>query len=249
MTRLSGKTALITGGTSGIGLATAELFVKEGAEVIITGQNQERLNQAVSAIGHRVTGLLVNQTDTNDAKSIANQVKARFEALDILFLNAGVTMPAATNDEREERFDEQMTINLKAPFFIMQNLAPLMRSGSSVIANTSCLDQMGIPGMAVYAATKAGLRSLVRTWAAEFVGHKIRVNAIAPGPINTPIYGKLGFTAEALQEMATDIQSKVPMGRFGNPEEIAKAVLFLASDESSYMLGEEIVVDGGWAAL
>jgi NAD(P)-dependent dehydrogenase (short-subunit alcohol dehydrogenase family) len=249
MTRLSGKTALITGGTSGIGLATAELFVKEGAEVIITGQNQERLNQAVSAIGHRVTGLLVNQTDTNDAKSIANQVKARFEALDILFLNAGVTMPAATNDESEERFDEQMTINLKAPFFIMQNLAPLMRSGSSVIANTSCLDQMGIPGMAVYAATKAGLRSLVRTWAAEFVGRKIRVNAIAPGPINTPIYGKLGFTAEALQAMATDIQSKVPMGRFGNPEEIAKAVLFLASDESSYMLGEEIIVDGGWAAL
>jgi NAD(P)-dependent dehydrogenase (short-subunit alcohol dehydrogenase family) len=249
MTRLSGKTALITGGTSGIGLATAELFVKEGAEVIITGQNQERLNQAVSAIGHRVTGLLVNQTDTNDAKSIANQVKARFEALDILFLNAGVTMPAATNDESKERFDEQMTINLKAPFFIMQNLAPLMRSGSSVIANTSCLDQMGMPGMAVYAATKAGLRSLVRSWAAEFVGRKIRVNAIAPGPINTPIYGKLGFTAEALQAMATDIQSKVPMGRFGNPEEIAKAVLFLASDESSYMLGEEIVVDGGWAAL
>jgi NAD(P)-dependent dehydrogenase (short-subunit alcohol dehydrogenase family) len=249
MARLSGKTALITGGTSGIGLATAELFIIEGAEVIITGQNQERLNQAVSTIGHRAIGLLVNQTDTNDAKSIANQVKARFEALDILFLNAGVTMPAATNDESEDRFDEQMTINLKAPFFIMQTLAPLMRSGSSVIANTSCLDRMGMPGMAVYAATKAGLRSLVRTWAAEFIERKIRVNAIAPGPINTPIYDKLGFTAEALQAMATDIQSKVPMGRFGNPEEIAKAVLFLASDESSYMLGEEIIVDGGWSAL
>lgn len=249
MTRLSGKTALITGGTSGIGLATAEQFVKEGAEVMITGQNAERLELAIAKIGNGATGIQSNQANTADLALLPERVKERFGRLDILFLNAGVVMPAGSADENENHFDEQIAINLKAPFFIMQQLLPLMGEGSSVIANTTCLDQMGMPGMAVYSASKAGLRSLVRTWAAEFVGRKIRVNAIAPGPVNTPIYRKLGFPDEALQAMAMDIQSKVPMGRFGNPEEIAKVVLFLASDESSYMLGEEIVVDGGWTAL
>lgn len=249
MGRLTGKTAVITGGTTGIGLATAALFVNEGAQVIITGQDQGRVEKAIERLGSKAKGVRADQSALVDLDQLVNQVKEQFGSLDILFLNAGVTMPAATPDETESQFDTQVAINLKGPFFVMQKLAPLLHEGGSVIANTSCLDQMGMPGMAVYSATKAGLRSLVRTWATELLDRKIRVNAIAPGPVNTPIYSKLGFPSEAVQAMATDIQAKVPLGRFGNPDEIAKAVLFLASDDSSFVLGEELVVDGGWAAL
>jgi NAD(P)-dependent dehydrogenase (short-subunit alcohol dehydrogenase family) len=249
MGRLQDKTAVVTGGTSGIGLATATLFINEGAKVIVTGQDRDRVEQTVGQLGSTAIGIEADQTSLADLDNLAAEVKKFFGKLDILFLNAGVTLPAATIDEYESHFETQVAINLKGPFFITQKLAPLMAEGASIVANTTCLDQMGMPGMAVYSATKAGLRSLVRTWAAEFLDRKIRVNAIAPGPINTPIYNKLGLPPEALQAMATDLQAKVPMRRFGNPDEIAKAVLFLASDDSSFMLGEELVVDGGWANL
>ena len=249
MTRLQGKTAVITGGTTGIGFATAALFLQAGAKVLITGQDEARLADAVAQLGNGVIGVQSNQRSLTDLDRLRSEVQAQFGQLDILFLNAGVTMPATTTDETEQHFETQIAINLKGPFFTVQKLVPLMREGGSIIANTSCLDQLGMPGMAVYSATKAGLRSLVRTWAAEFLDRKIRVNAVAPGPINTPIYGKLGFSPEALQTMAVEVQAKVPLNRFGDADEIAKAVLFLASDDSSFVLGEELVVDGGWVNL
>jgi NAD(P)-dependent dehydrogenase (short-subunit alcohol dehydrogenase family) len=249
MGRLTGKTAVITGGTTGIGFATATLLIDEGARVVITGQDEGRIEEAVKQLGSEAIGIRANQTVLADLDQLVNQVKKRFNNLDILFLNAGVTMPAATLDEDENHFETQVAINLKGPFFVVQKFAPLMQEGGAIIANTTCLNQLGMPGMAIYSATKAGLRSLVRTWAAEFLDRGIRVNAVAPGPINTPIYGKLGFSPEALQTMATGVQAKVPLGRFGNPDEIAKAVLFLASNDSSFVLGEELVVDGGWVNL
>lgn len=249
MARLQGQSIVITGGTTGIGYASAERLIAEGARVLVTGQDRARVEEAVKRLGPSASGLVVDQARLDGIKALAAEVRARFGAIDGLFLNAGVTMPAPTEAESAEAFDRQMTINLKTPFFIMQALAPLMKDGGSVIVNTSCLDQLGMPGMAVYSATKAALRSLVRTWAAEYVGRSIRVNAIAPGPVETPIYGKLGLDAASLQGMAAQIQSKVPMNRFGKPHEIAGAVAFLASADSSFMTGEEITIDGGWAQL
>jgi NAD(P)-dependent dehydrogenase (short-subunit alcohol dehydrogenase family) len=170
--------------------------INEGARVVITGQDEGRVGEAVKQLGSEAIGIRADQTTLADLDRLVNQVKEQFDSLDILFLNAGVTMPAATLD-------------------VVQKFAPLMQEGGSIIANTTCLNQLGMPGMAVYSATKAGLRSLVRTWATEFLDRKIRVNAVAPGPINTPIYDKLGFSPEALQTMAAGVQAKVPLGRYG----------------------------------
>jgi NAD(P)-dependent dehydrogenase (short-subunit alcohol dehydrogenase family) len=249
MARLHGKTALITGGTSGIGYAAATLFKAEGARVAITGQDEGRLADAADSLGSDILALRAEMRSLDDIDAMIGRVRDTFGGLDVLFVNAGVTWPAPLGAVDEAHFDGQVAINLKAPFFTVQKAAPILRDGASVILTTSCLDEMGLAGMSVYSASKAALRSLARTFSAELSGRGIRVNAVAPGPIDTPIYGKLGMSAEQLDGLAADLKQKIPLQRFGKPEEIARAALFLASADSSFMLGEEITVDGGWARL
>jgi NAD(P)-dependent dehydrogenase (short-subunit alcohol dehydrogenase family) len=249
LARLAGKTVLITGGTSGIGYAAAELFRAEGARVAITGQDETRLADAARRLGDDVLALRIEMSALPEIDAMVSKVRDAFRQLDVLFVNAGVTWPAPLDSVDEAHFDGQIAINLKGPFFTVQKAAPLLRQGASVILTTSCLDEMGLAGMSVYSASKAALRSLARTVSAELSPRGIRVNAIAPGPVNTPIYGKLGMTAEQLEGFAADLKGKIPMRRFAEAGEIASAALFLASSDSSFMLGEEITIDGGWARL
>ncbi len=249
MARLSGKKALITGGTTGIGFAAAKRFLEEGAQVTISGQNQERLQDALSKLGHNAIGVLTDLSLVNNVQTMIDQVKQTFGSLDILVANAGITKPAPVNAVNEAHINEQFDINFKGVFFTVQKALPILNNPASIVLNTSCLDEMGMPGMSIYAASKAAVRSLARSLSAELIGQGIRVNAISPGPIETPIYSKLGMSAEELQAMSNQLIQKIPMGRFGQADEIAKAVLFLASDDSSFMLGEEIVVDGGWSKI
>jgi len=242
---LQNKKALITGGTTGIGFATAKAMIEEGADVIITGQNTERVNTAVADLGSKAFGLTAASQDAETPARVVKAVKDRFGSLDILFANAGVSWPAPLGQIDASAVVQQMTINLVGPLMMVQALRPLLSRGASVFFTTSNLDRMGMPGLAVYSASKAALRSLARTLAAELVGQGVRVNTIAPVPIETPILGKLGLSKEDLGGMKEDIRSAVPLGRFGKPEEIAAAAVFLASDASSYMLGEEITIDGG----
>ncbi|MEM8805135.1 MAG: SDR family oxidoreductase [Cyanobacteria bacterium P01_G01_bin.38] len=248
MNRLQGKTVLITGGTTGIGFVTAKLLQQEGAAVAISGQNPQRLDQASAELGD-VLAVRADSRSLEEISQMVGQVESRFGSLDVLFANAGVTMPMPIMGVDEAHINEQMNINFKGVFFTIQKALPIMRDGGSIVLTTSCLNQMGMPGMSVYAASKAAVRSLARSLSAELGDRNIRVNAISPGPIETPIYSKLGMPAADLEQMASQLTKQIPMHRFGQPEEIAKAVLFLASDESSFVLGEEIVVDGGWSAL
>jgi len=266
--RLAGKTALVTGATTGIGRAAAALFLAEGARVAITGQDAGRLEDARTALAGiagttgaaGAAGAGAVHAVRADARSVADLaalpglVEEAFGAppdggLDVLFVNAGVTWPGPLDAVDEAAFDGQVAINFKGPFFTVQRLLPLLRPGASVVLTTSCLDEMGLAGMSVYAATKAAVRSLARTLSAELVGRGVRVNAVAPGPTDTPIYGKLGMPPEDLAAFAGSVAAQVPMRRFGTADEIARAALFLASDDSGFMLGHELVVDGGWSAL
>jgi NAD(P)-dependent dehydrogenase (short-subunit alcohol dehydrogenase family) len=249
MARLAGKKALITGGTTGIGFATAKRFLEEGAQVVISGQNQERLQEALSKLGNNAIGILADLSLASNVQTMIDQVKRDFGSLDILVANAGIVKPAPVNAVDESHINEQFDINFKGVFFTVQKALPILNNPASIVLNTSCLDEMGMPGMSIYAASKAAVRSLARSFSAELVGQGIRVNAVSPGPIETPIYSKLGMPAEAVQTMAAGLMEKIPMGRFGQADEVAKAILFLASDDSSFMLGEEIVVDGGWSKV
>jgi NAD(P)-dependent dehydrogenase (short-subunit alcohol dehydrogenase family) len=194
-------------------------------------------------------GVVADQGQASSAGVLAERAAGHFGKLDGLFLNAGIGILSPTESEEEARFDRQIAVNVKGPFLTVKAMLPIFEDGGAIVANTSVLDQIAMPGMAVYSATKAALRSLVRTWAAEFAPRRIRVNAVAPGPIETPIYEKLGLDAESLQGMAAAIQGKVPMHRFGKPDEIAGIVAFLFSRDASYMTGAEITADGGWAEL
>jgi NAD(P)-dependent dehydrogenase (short-subunit alcohol dehydrogenase family) len=247
--RLAGKKALVTGGTTGIGFATAKRFLAEGAQVAISGQNQERLQEALSKLGNNAIGVLADLSLANNVQTMVDRVKRDFGSLDILVANAGITKPAPVNIVDEAHIDEQFDLNFKGVFFTVQKALPILNNPASIVLNTSCLDEMGMPGMSIYSASKAAVRSLARSFSVELVGQGIRVNAVSPGPIETPIYSKLGMPAEAVQSMAAGLIQQIPMGRFGQADEVAKAILFLASDDSSFMLGEEIVVDGGWSKI
>jgi NAD(P)-dependent dehydrogenase (short-subunit alcohol dehydrogenase family) len=249
MVRLGGKKALITGGTTGIGFATAKRFVEEGAQVAISGQNQERLQAALSKLGDNAIGVLADLSLVNNVENMVDKIKRDFGSLDIVVANAGISKPAPVNVVDEAHINEQFDINFKGVFFTVQKALPILNNPASIVLNTSCLDEMGMPGMSIYSASKAAVRSLARSFSAELVGQGIRVNAVSPGPIETPIYSKLGMPTEAVQAMAAGLMEKIPMGRFGQADEVAKAILFLASDDSSFMLGEEIVVDGGWLKI
>ncbi len=249
MNRLDGKTALITGGTTGIGLASARLFRDEGARVAITGQNEERLREAGHDLGSQVLTLRYDAAELAVLPTLASQIRDAFGTLDILFLNAGVAKFAALEDTTEALYDEIHTVNAKSLLFTVQAMLPLLHSGSSIVVNGSINGSIGAAGSLAYASSKAAARSMVRVLASELAPRGIRVNGISPGPVTTPLYDKLGMTAAQLEERGQFMMQRIPLGRFGTPEEIAHAALFLASEESSFIVGAELVADGGWTEV
>ena len=249
MKRLQDKRALITGGTSGIGLETARQFVAEGARVAITGTNPATIEAARKGLGDTVRVIRADAGDVAGQKAVADAVRQAFGELDILFVNAGVAEFRPVEQWDEAGFDRSVAINLKGPFFLVQALLPILANPASIVLNTSINARIGMPNSSIYAATKAGLVSLARTLSGELIQRGIRVNAVSPGPISTPLYGKIGLPEAELKALAASIQAQIPAGRFGNPAEIAKAVVFLASDEAAFTVGSELVIDGGMSNL
>lgn len=249
MDRLKGKRALITGGTSGIGLETARQFIAEGARVAVTGTNPETIESARKVLGEQALILRADAGDSAGQAALAKALADEFGQLDAVFLNAGVAKLAPIEQWDEAAWDRTFAINLKGPFFLVQALLPILANPSSIVLNTSINARIGMPNSSVYGASKAGLISMARTLSGELIGRGIRVNAVSPGPVSTPLYGKLGFAKDELEKVATSIRDQVPAGRFGEPSEIAKAVVFLASDEASFTVGSELVIDGGMSNL
>ena len=249
MKRLDGKRALITGGTSGIGLETAKQFLAEGARLAVTGANPDGIEAARRELGSDVLVLRTDAGSVAAQKQLADAVGEAFGKLDAVFINAGIAKLWPLQQWSEADFDRTIAINLKGPFFLMQALLPILANPASVVLNTSINARIGMPNSAAYSASKAGLISLARTLSGELIRRGIRVNAVSPGPISTPIYGKLGLSADELQKASAAILSQIPAGRFGEPREIAKAVVFLASDESAFTVGSELIVDGGMSNL
>jgi NAD(P)-dependent dehydrogenase (short-subunit alcohol dehydrogenase family) len=249
MSRLTGKRALITGGTSGIGLETAHAFIREGARVAITGTRPESLQSAREELGSDVLFVQSNAGDIAGQKLLADEIARTFGGLDILFINAGVADFKPLEAWDEAAFDRSVATNLKGPFFLIQALLPLLANPTSIIFNASINARIGMPNTTVYAATKAGTISLVRTLSGELIKRGIRVNAVSPGPIATPLYSKLGIAPADQKAMADNITSQIPAGRFGTPNEVAQAVVFFASDESAFIVGSELIIDGGMSNL
>lgn len=249
MGRLNGKRALITGGSSGIGLETARQFLAQGARLAITGTNPAGLDAAGKELGPDVTLIRADAGDVAGQAAVAEAVGKALGGLDIVFVNAGVAEFRPLEHWDEAAFDRTLSTNLKGPFFLIQALLPLLANPTSIVLNTSINARIGIPNSAVYAASKAGLVSMARTLSGELIGRGIRVNAVSPGPVSTPIYGKLGLAEADLKTLSASILGQIPAGRFGNPSEIAAAVVFLGSDESAYTVGSELVIDGGMSNL
>lgn len=249
MARLTGKNVLITGGTTGIGFAAAKLMLQEGARVAITGQDPQRVADAGKALGPQAVAIVANVASASDMTALATRLKSEFGALDVVFANAGIAQPKTLGDIDERHIDEQVDVNFKGVIYTVQKMLPLLRKPASVILTSTTMIEQGLAGLSVYTATKAAVRSLARSLSAELIGRGIRVNSISPGLIETPIYGKLGMPAEAVTAWAGELMTKVPAARFGQADEVAKAVLFLASDDSSYMVGENILFDGGMGTI
>jgi NAD(P)-dependent dehydrogenase (short-subunit alcohol dehydrogenase family) len=245
MSKLKGKTAVITGGNSGIGFATAKVFLREGAKVIITGRNEKSVQDAVQELGKNAFGIVSDAGKMSDLNSLKQKVEQISPVVDILFANAGVGLFALFQHTTEEIFDSNMDINFKGAYFTIQKLLPLVADGSSIILNSTIILHSGMETTTAYAASKGAVLSFSKTLAIELAGRQIRVNSISPGPINTPIYSKMGMPEEALKEFAAGVMAKVPLKRFGESEDVANAALFLASSESSFMTGTELFVDGG----
>jgi NAD(P)-dependent dehydrogenase (short-subunit alcohol dehydrogenase family) len=249
MKRFEGKVAVVTGGNSGIGLATAQRLQEEGARVAIAGRSKKTLDEAVKTIGNGVLAVQADVAKLGDVDKLYAEVSKKLGKIDVLFVNAGVAKFAPLADTPESVYDEQFDINTKGAYFTIQKAIPFLNDGASIILNTSVVDSLGSPNTSAYAATKAALRSFARTAAAELVGRGIRVNTVAPGPIVTPIFGRTGLPQEAIDDFAKGVLTKVPMKRFGQPEEVAGAVAFLASQDASYITGVEINVDGGMGQI
>ena len=249
MGKLQGKIALITGGNSGIGLATAKRFVNEGAYVFITGRREQELAAAVKEIGRNVTGVQGDVSNLGDLDRLFAQIKREKGKLDIVFANAGVAKYAPFGTITEEHYDSIFGINVKGLLFTAQKALPLLPDGASIILNASVVASKGLSANSVYSATKAAVRSFARTWTTDLKDHRIRVNAVSPGPIATPGLNELVASTGAGEERLKMISDNVPLGRLGKPDEIAKAVVFLASDDSSYVTGTELFVDGGFAQV
>jgi len=249
MKRLEGKVAVVTGGNSGIGLATAKRFLDEGAKVAISGRNQKTLDEAVKTLGNGVFAVKSDTAKLAEIEKFLGEVSKKFGKIDVLFVNAGVAKFAPLTETPEALFDEQFDINIKGAYYTIQKALPYLKDGASIVFNTSVAGSTGTPGTSAYSATKAALRSLARTAAAELAERNIRVNAVAPGPIVTPIFGRTGLPQQVIDDWAKDLLGKVPMKRFGQPEEVAGVVAFLASSDASYITGVEINVDGGLGQL
>lgn len=248
--KLKGKVALITGGNSGLGLATARRFVAEGAYVFITGRRQAGLDDAVKELGENVAAIRSDISSLTDLDHLFATIKEQKGHLDILFANAGLGEFAPLGQITEAHFDKLFGINVKGTLFTVQKALPLMPDGAAIVLNASMVSIKGLPAFGVYAATKAALRSFVRTWSVDLKDRQIRVNAVSPGAVITPGYkNELGMSDEQIEQFKAQVATNTPLGRAGTPDEIAKAVVFLASDESSYINGAELFVDGGAAQI
>jgi NAD(P)-dependent dehydrogenase (short-subunit alcohol dehydrogenase family) len=249
MGKLNGKVALITGGNSGIGLATAKRFVQEGAYVFITGRTQSKLDEAVKQVGSNVTGVQGDVAKLADLDRLFEQIKKEKGKLDIVFANAGIAKYAPLGTIDEEHFDSIFDANVKGVLFTVQKALALLPDGASIILNASVVGSKGLSANSVYSATKAAVRSFARTWTTDLKARRIRVNAISPGPIDTEGLRELVGSNKAGQDRLESISSTVPLGRMGNPDDIAKAAVFLATDDSSFVTGIELFVDGGFAQV
>jgi NAD(P)-dependent dehydrogenase (short-subunit alcohol dehydrogenase family) len=248
--KLSGKIALITGGSSGLGLATARRFIAEGAYVFITGRRQPELEAAAKELGSNVTAIRSDSSNLADIDHLFAAIKAQKGRLDVLFANAGLGEFVPLGQITEAHFDKTFGVNVKGTLFTVQKALPLMSAGAVIIINGSMVSTKGMPAFSVYAATKAALRSFARSWASDLKERQIRVNVVAPGTIITPGYkNELGLSDEQIEGMKTQVAATTPSGRTGSPDEIAKVVVFLASDDSSYVNGIELYVDGGAAQI
>jgi NAD(P)-dependent dehydrogenase (short-subunit alcohol dehydrogenase family) len=246
---LDGKIAVITGGNSGIGLATAQRFVEEGAYVYIVGRRQSELDTAVNQIGKNVTGIQGDVSNLSDLDHLYDTVKQQKGRIDILFANAGIIGLLPLGSITEDHFDKIFSVNVKGLLFTVQKALPLFQNGGSIILITSIAGSKGFEGLSVYSATKAAIRSFARTWTVDLKYRKIRVNAVSPGPIDTPMTSSMAQAEKQGEQLKTTLLSTVPLGRIGSPDEVAKAVSFLASDDSSYVTGIELFVDGGQAQI
>lgn len=249
MDRLSGKRTLITGGTSGIGLATARQFLKEGARVALTGRDAAALVAARTELGNGVLAIASDASDVAAQQKLAGELRAAFGGIDAVFINAGAADLRPVEAWDEAGFDRSFAVNVKGPFFLIASLLPLLANPSSIVLNASVNAHIGMANTSVYGASKAALLSLVRTLSGELIPRGIRVNAISPGPISTPLYNKLGVPAADLPAMEASLRRQVPAGRFGEPEEVALAAVYLASDESAYVVGSELALDGGMRGI
>jgi NAD(P)-dependent dehydrogenase (short-subunit alcohol dehydrogenase family) len=247
--RLAGKVALVTGGNGGIGLATAKRFVGEGAYVFITGRRPKELDAAVKEIGKNVTAVQGDVSKLADLDRLFAQIKKEKGSLDIVFANAGIAKYAPLSEITEELYNSIFDINVKGVLFTVQKALPMLRDGASIILNASIVATKGLASNSVYSATKAAVRSFARTWTTDLKSRRIRVNAISPGPIDTPGLSELFASSEVGQQRKEVMSTAVPLGRLGTPDEIAKAVVFLASDDASYITGVELFVDGGIAQV
>ena len=243
MKNLTNKVAVVTGGNSGIGYATAKELAQEGAKVVITGRNQVAIDKAASELG--VTGIVSDQSKLAQIDQLVAEVKEKFGKVDVLFLNAGLASFAPVESATEEHYDQIMNANVKGVYFTVQKFLPIINDGGSIIFNTSVNAVLAMPDSSVYAASKAAVLSLNKVLARELDSRQIRVNAVSPGPIETPLYGKLGLSEEQVNGFGKILGEKILLNRFGKAEEIAHVVKFLASDESSFITGSEITADGG----
>lgn len=247
--RFDGKVALVTGGNSGLGLAAARAFAAEGAEVVISGRNRQKLDAAVAEIGAKAIGIVADVSRVQDIAALMREVESRKQRIDVLFANAGIACFAPIESVTEADWDGMMGTNVKGLYFTVQQALPLMRRGSAIVLNASLAASKGVPSASIYSASKAATRSLGRSLGAELVDRDIRVNVVSPGPIETPIFETFGVGADDLAAMKRQWAGDNPMKRFGTAEEVARAVLFLASDEASYITGIEVPIDGGVASF
>jgi NAD(P)-dependent dehydrogenase (short-subunit alcohol dehydrogenase family) len=247
--KLQNKIAVITGGNSGIGLATAHEFKAQGARIVIIGRNQDAVATAAKEIGGDTLAIVADVAKVAELDAAFEIIRREYGRIDVLFANAGIAKFAPLADSTEEFFLEQMAINVKGAYFSAQKALPLLNEGASVIFTSSTVSHFGMPGSSVYSMTKAALINLAKTLAVELAGKRIRVNVVSPGPISTPIFGKMGLSEAAVGELGGAILAQVPLARFGEPAEIAKAVAYLASSDAAYVTGTELLVDGGMAQL
>lgn len=247
--KLQNKIALVTGGNSGIGLATAKLFKEQGAQVIITARSAETFAKAVSELGTHFDVVQADVSKTSDLDKLYGHIKSKYGRLDVLFANAGVAQFSPTIETTPDFFDNQFNTNVKGLYFTVQKALPILSKSSSVVLNASVVSVKGFPGSSVYSATKAAVRSFARTWTAEIPVDQVRFNVLSPGPIATPIFGKMGMDASTVDATTAHMAAQTPIKRMGRPEEMAKAALFLASEDSSYVAGAELFADGGFGQV